>query len=284
MQGRMRILIAGCGYVGRALGARLAAAGAEVWGLRRSAVADAQGGIRPIAADLTDPSALFDLPGDLDAVVYAASAGGSTPEAYEAAYLRGLDNLLGVVTPRRLIFVSSTAVYGDRQGAWTDEESPTAPDHFSGRILLEAERIALCGPWPAVVLRLGGIYGPGRERLIREVAEGRATRPAEPLFTNRIHRDDAAGAIAHLLALDRPEAVYLGVDSEPVDLGAIYAWIAARLGRPEPEPASAHGEGRPTRGSKRCSNARLLASGYRFAFPTFREGYGELVDRFAAGG
>jgi nucleoside-diphosphate-sugar epimerase len=281
---RQRILIAGCGYVGRALGVRVAREGAEIWGLRRSAQATELAGIRPIAADLTDPATLRDLPGDLDAVVYAASAGVSTPEAYEAAYLRGLKNLLDVVAPRRLVFVSSTAVYGDRQGAWTDEETPAEPDHFSGRILLEAERLTLESPAQAVVLRLGGIYGPGRERLIREVAEGRATRPAEPLYTNRIHRDDAAGAIAHLLALDRPEPVYLGVDSEPADLGAIYAWIAARLGRPEPPPAAAPGEGRLARGSKRCSNARLIAAGYRFAYPTFREGYGELVDRFEAGG
>jgi nucleoside-diphosphate-sugar epimerase len=274
-----RILIAGCGYVGRALGSRLAEAGAEVWGLKRSTAADPDSGIRPILADLADPATLRDLPGDLDGVVYAASAGGSTPEAYEAAYLRGLENLLADVTPRRLIFVSSTAVYGDRQGAWTDEESPAEPDHFSGRILLEAERIALGSSVPAVVLRLGGIYGPGRERLVREVAEGRAARPAEPLFTNRIHRDDTAGAIAHLLELDRPEEVYLGVDSEPVDLGAIYSWIAARLGLPEPALAVEPGEGRLSRGSKRCSNARLLASGFSFLYPTFRDGYGELLAR-----
>lgn len=279
----MRVLIAGCGYVGRALGVRLAAAGAEVWGLKRTPPAtETLEGIRPIAADLADPATLRDLPGDLDAAVYAASAGGSTPEAYEAAYLRGLENLLAPIAPRRLIFVSSTAVYGDRQGAWTDEETPTEPDHFSGRILLEAERLALRSPGEAVVLRLGGIYGPGRDRLVREVAEGRAARPAEPLYTNRIHRDDAAGAIAHLLALERPEPVYLGVDSEPADLGAIYAWIAARLGRPEPAVAAARGEGRLARGSKRCTNARLIGAGYRFAYPTFREGYGELVDRFAA--
>ncbi len=276
----MRILIAGCGYVGRALGLRLVAKGAEVWGLRRSNSYSGDG-IRPIVADLTDPDTLRDLPADLDAMVYAASAGGSTPEAYEAAYLSGLRNLLAKVEPRRLIFVSSTAVYGDRQGAWTDEETPAEPDHFSGRILLEAEQIALRSPVPAVTLRLGGIYGPGRDRLVREVAEGRATRPAEPLFTNRIHRDDAAGAIAHLLALDLPEPIYLGVDSEPADLGAIYAWIAARLGVPEPTTASAPGDGRLTRGSKRCSNARLVASGYSFLYPTFREGYGELLDRGA---
>lgn len=278
-----RVLIAGCGYVGRALGVRLAREGAEVWGLRRSAAPDTLQGIRPIAADLADPASLRDLPGDLDGVVYAASAGGSTPEAYEAAYVRGLKNLLAATAPRRLIFVSSTAVYGDRRGDWTDEETPEEPDHFSGRILLEAERIALGGPPPAVVLRLGGIYGPGRDRLIREVALGSARRPAEPLFTNRIHRDDAAGAIAHLLALERPERVYLGVDSEPADLGAIYAWIAERIGAPEPPVAPAPATGRLARGSKRCSNARLAGSGYRFLYPTFRDGYGELLARAVDG-
>ncbi len=279
----VRVLIAGCGYVGRALGARLAGQGAEVWGLRRGA-GETIPGIRPIVADLTDRATLEHLPGPFDHVVYAASAGGSTPEAYEAAYVRGLGNLLEAVTPRRLIFVSSTAVYGDRHGAWTDEESAAEPDHFSGRILLEAERLALGGPAPGVVLRLGGIYGPGRERLIREVAAGRATRPAEPLFTNRIHRDDAAGAIAHLLALDRPASVYLGVDSEPADLGVVISWIAARLRVAEPAVASSPAAGRLSRGSKRCSNARLLGAGYAFQHPTFREGYGELIERIARGG
>lgn len=277
-----RVLIAGCGYVGRALGARLAGAGAEVWGLSRSAAEAAMPpGVRPIAADLADPATLRDLPEELDDAVYAVSAGGSTPEAYEAAYLRGLENLLARIAPRRLIFVSSTAVYGDRRGAWTDEGTPAEPDHFSGRILLRAERLAGDGATEAVVLRLGGIYGPGRLRLIREVAEGRAARPAEPLYTNRIHRDDAAGAIDRLLGLERPEPVYLGVDSEPADLGAIYAWIAARLGRPEPPVAAAPAEGRLARGSKRCANGRLVAAGYRFAYPTFREGYGELMDAAA---
>ncbi len=276
----MRLLIAGCGYVGRALGRRLAAQGAEIWGLRRSPeTVDPEGGIRPIAADLSDPTTLRNLPPDLDGVVYSVSAGGSTPEAYRASYVTGLRNLLEVTTPRRLIFVSSTAVYGDRQGAWTDEDSPAEPDHFSGRILLEAERIALGCAFSSVILRLGGIYGPGRERLIREVAERRALRPAVPTFTNRIHRDDVAGAIAHLLALERPEPVYLGVDCEPADLGAVSAWIAARLGLPRPAEASAVGDGRTSRGSKRCSNARLVASGYPFLYPTFREGYGVLINR-----
>ncbi len=278
--GPVRLLIAGCGYVGRALGRRLAAQGAEIWGLRRSpGAADPEVGVRPIKADLTDPMTLRNLPPDLDGVVYAVSAGGSTPEAYEVAYVTGLLNLLAATVPRRLIFVSSTAVYGDRQGAWTDEESPTEPDHFTGRILLRAERIALGCTFPSVILRLGGIYGPGRERLIREVAERRAVRPAEPTFTNRIHRDDAAGAIAHLLALERPESVYLGVDSEPADFGKVSAWIANRLGLPEPPVTPEAGQGRLSRGSKRCSNARLVASGYPFLYPTFREGYGELMNR-----
>ncbi len=271
-----RVLIAGCGYVGRELGRRLADEGAEVFGLRRGA--DELGpGIRPVRADLSDPKTLDGLPAELDGVVYAASAGSSTPDAYRAAYVTGLRNLLSRVTPRRLIFLSSTAVYGDRHGAWTDETTSTEPDHFSGEILLEAERLALSAPCAAVVLRLGGIYGPGRDRLVRAVASGEARRPAEPTWTNRIHRDDAAGAAAHLLSIERPESVYLGVDSEPADLGTMYAWIASRLGCPAPAVAEAPAEGRLARGSKRCSNARLLGSGYSFAYPTFREGYAPLI-------
>ncbi|HXU44425.1 MAG TPA: SDR family NAD(P)-dependent oxidoreductase, partial [Thermoanaerobaculia bacterium] len=179
----------------------------------------------------------------------------------------------------RLLFVSSTGVYGDQQGGRVDEDTPAEPDRFSGRILLDGERLARSGPIPAIVLRLGGIYGPGRDRLVREVAEGRALRSAAPVITNRIHRDDAAGALAHLLALKDPEPLYLGVDREPADLGEVITWIARELGLPPPPVATADEAraGRLSRGSKRCSSDRLAASGYTFSYPTFREGYGAML-------
>jgi nucleoside-diphosphate-sugar epimerase len=288
--GGERILIAGCGYVGSALARRLAAAGHRVHGLRRRPEG-LPAGVHPVAADLLDPASLRALPAALDAVVYAASAGGGAEPAYRAAYVDGLRNLLDALAclsepPRRAIFTSSTAVYGQHGGEWVDETSATEPADFRGRILLEAERLLAAGPFRATALRLGGIYGPGRTRLVESVRAGGVTiQPGGPWWTHRIHRDDCAGALAHLLALPEPEAVYLGVDDEPADRGEVLRWLAARLGAPEPRVANDAAADPDARGgNKRCSNARLRASGWRPLFPTYREGYAALIADAATAG
>jgi nucleoside-diphosphate-sugar epimerase len=277
------ILIAGCGYVGTALGLRLVAAGHVVWGLRRTAEGP-PAGIRYVAADLTNPETLQKLPAGLEAVFYAAAPNGSDDAAYRAIYVDGLHHLLEALvrqqqSPRRIFFTSSTAVYAQTTGEWVDETSPTEPTHFSGRRVLEGETMLLNGPFPATVMRFGGIYGPGRTSLIGRVRQGLAScREGPPLYTNRIHRDDCAGALQHLLTLPAPDAVYLGVDHEPVEHCDILRWLAAQLGAPPPQvEASLGGNTRRYRTNKRCLNAKLVASGYTFHYPTFREGYSALL-------
>jgi nucleoside-diphosphate-sugar epimerase len=284
----MRVLVAGCGYVGAPLAGALAASGHAVFALRRSD-GPWPPGATGVRADLCDPASLDALPPDLDAVVYAASADAFDDDAYRRAYVDGPRNLFAALArkgerARRFVFVSSTAVYGQQEGEWVDESSPTEPPGFSGRRLLEGERIVLDAPRRGVVLRLGGIYGPGRTSLVESVRSGRARlRPGPPHYTNRIHRDDCAGALAHLLALPEPAPLYLGVDREPADEAEVLRWIAARLGMPPPPVAEGERGGVPpaaprrARGSKRCSSARLLASGLRLRFPTYREGYGALI-------
>ena len=280
----MRVLIAGCGYVGRELARRLVAAGHAAWGLSRRP-AGLPAGVEPLAADLTDRAALRGLPPGLDAIVYAAAASGPTEPHYRAAYLDGPRNLLAALaeagqSPRRVLFVSSTGVYAQRDGGWVDEASPAEPADFSGTVMLEGERAVLGGPFPAVVLRLAGIYGPGRTLWIDRVRDGSARRPPPGSWTNRIHRDDAARAIAHLLALDAPDPLVIGVDDEPAELADVLDFLAARLGVPPPPPGPETAAGGPMRGrgAKRCSNRRLRASGFRLLYPTFREGYGALLE------
>jgi nucleoside-diphosphate-sugar epimerase len=281
------ILIAGCGYVGTTLGLRLAAAGHVVWGLRRSAEG-LPPGIRYVEADLTAPETLQELPPALDTVFYTAAPNGSDDAAYRAIYVDGLGYLLEALvrqrqSPRRILFSSSTAVYAQSTGEWVNETSPAEPRHFSGRRVLEGERLLLNGPFPATVMRFGGIYGPGRTSLIERVRQCLATcRDGPPLYTNRIHLDDCAGALEHLLTLPEPEAIYLGVDHEPADQCDVLRWLAAQLGAPSPRvEASPGADSRRHRTNKRCCNAKLVRSGYVYRYPTFREGYTALL---AAGG
>lgn len=269
----MRALIAGAGYVGRALAQRLVSQGHEVVVLRRGALPPPQGA-RAFRADLLAPAALDGLP-PADWVFYTAAADERSDGAYRRAYVEGLARLVERLVrmepvPQRLLFTSSTGVYGQRGGEWVDESSPTEPADFAGRRLLEAEALVRAAPLAGTVLRLGGIYGPGRSSLIERVRAGASCAPG---YANRIHRDDAAAALAHLAALPRAEPCVIGVDSAPVLACEVQGWLAQRLGlpapRPEPEPAA--------RGSKRCRNARLLATGFRLRYPTYREGYAALL-------
>jgi nucleoside-diphosphate-sugar epimerase len=282
-----RILIAGCGYVGSALGALLVAESDTVWGLRRRPV-NLPLGVRRLEADLSVPTSLRDLPTGLDYVVYAVSPGGYDDAHYRAAYVDGPRRLFEAfaqqrLRPRHLFFVSSTSVYSQSDGGWVDETSPTEPESFSGQRVLEGERVAREGPCPVTVLRLAGIYGPRRTRLIDRVRAGSALYAAgPPHYSNRIHRDDCAGALRHLIRLPEREDLYLGVDSEPVDEANVLRWLAGALGAPPPRRRP-EGEVRSVRASsnKRCRNERLLASGYTFRYPTFREGYAAVLSEMS---
>ncbi|MGX9902121.1 SDR family oxidoreductase [Arthrobacter sp. SA17] len=286
----MTVLMAGCGDLGTEAGLRFAAAGHRVVGWRRSPE-KLPGEIEGVAADLT----LAELPSvraDTSAVVIAVAADSSTEAAYRAAYVDGLGNVLDAlkrdaVRPHRVLFVSSTAVYGDADGGWVDEDTTPVPGGFSGRIILEAEEL-LRGHFEGtgtdtVVLRLGGIYGPGRTRLIEQVRSGSAIIPAEVRYTNRIHRDDAAAAIVHLCTMEAtPHPAYLGVDNHPADMGEVLRFLAGELGLPHPPTTPREPEGsagQPARGgNKRCSNKRLLGTGFEFSFPSYREGYRAVLD------
>ena len=276
-----RILIAGCGYVGTQAGQLLTEQGHDVFGLRRTRT-DFPGGFSPVTGDLLDPESLLNIPDGLDDLVITVSAGGFSEEQYRSVYVDGIGNLLDAVRRqrkklRRVVFTSSTGVYGQTNGETVSETSDTEPAGFSGRVMLEAERQVLDVTGCGVCLRLGGIYGPGRDRLVRQVKAGEADIPAHPVYTNRIHRDDAAASIVHVLGLDLPEDVYNVVDTESAAYGDVIRWLAKTLNCPDPDPVPVDTEIRTRGGSKRVSSQRLIASGFTFQYPTFREGYGDLM-------
>ncbi len=276
-----RVLIAGCGDVGTALGLLLVADGHEVFGLRRRPDG-LPAPILPLAGDLADARSLGVLPAGIELVAYTAAADGFDDDGYRRAYVDGVANLIAALRGapvRRLLFTSSTAVYGQTDGGWVDETSPAAATGFSGRRVLEGERLVAGSGVTPVILRLAGIYGPGRTRLVDRVRAGTATcSDGPPRWTNRFHRDDCAGAARHLLALPDAGGVWLGVDDEPADECVVLDWLAARLGVAPPRrlPAAGGEAGRP-RTSKRCSNRKLRAAGYPLRYPTFRDGYARLL-------
>lgn len=279
---RERVLIAGCGYVGVAVGCELASSGHRVWGLRRD-VSALPSQIEAVSADLLVPGSLRDLPADLDVVYYLAAAGSYEESAYEAAYVTGLRNLLAALReqgqrPRRLLFSSSTSVYAQSAGEWVDERAAAEPERPTGQRLLEGEAIALGGTIPATIVRFSGIYGPSRTRLIDELRAGTSRRySGQPRWTNRIHRDDCAGVLAHLMVIDPPHSIYIGTDSEPAAHNDVIAWLATELGVLLPSLCDPGPTGRSRGQNKRCRNARLLASGYQLRYPSYREGYGTLL-------
>lgn len=275
-----RVLMAGCGRLGQAVGLRLKEQGARVFGLRRNP-ADLPAGIVPLKADLMCAHELTDrLPQDISLIYYIVTPQHFDDQSYRLAFVTGLANLRTALnqqgqTPRRLVFVSSTGVYGHQADEWIDEASPTEPQRFSGERLLEAERLALESPWPSAIARLGGIYGPGRDMFIAKVRAGEPCRPAG--FTNRIHAADAAAMLAHLGRSTTPAGIYLGVDDEPCTQCQVMDYIAEQLGLPRPPRDAANAANTRGVGSKRGDNSKLKQSGYSFLYPTFRDGYAALI-------
>ena len=277
-----RRLIAGCGYVGTALAERWVRQGHEVFGLRRSP-GPPVAGMQWVTADLVDESQLERVPDDLDDVVYALSPGERSDAAYQRVFSTGLRQLQDRLASRsrslrRFVFVSSTAVYGQSDGSWVDETSPTEPEHFAGRRLLEGEQATLGGPGLGRVLRLGGIYGPGRTGLLERVRRGEATyAPGPPRYTNRIHRDDAVEILDRLMRMAEPPPRLLGVDDRPTQDREVLEWLAAELGAPPPRGRSPEPGSRAALSNRRCRNDLLHRLEIPLAFPSFREGYATLL-------
>lgn len=273
-----RVFIVGAGYVGSRAAQALTARGHEVSFGRRSAT----GSAGAHAMDVLDPATFPAAMREADCVIYCVAADGFSEPAYRAAYVTGVRHVaeaLRGANAKRFLLVGSTGVYGQDDGSVVDEDSPAEPRGFSGRLLLEGEGAAARSGCESATIRFSGIYGPGRERLVRLV---RAQAPVGPAarsaLTNRIHVDDCARALVHLVERDRVQPLYLGTDEAPTPMGKILDWIADRLGLPR-LPAGADEAGSPQRGgNKRLSSGRLRGEGFAFRYPTYREGFGALIE------
>lgn len=276
-------LIVGCGDIGSRLATQLLDKGWQVYGLRRS-IDRLPAGVIGVAGDLFNEACPADWPTEpIDYLVYSATATERNEAGYQAAYVEGLKHTLSWLKqhnqqPKHLLFVSSSGVYMQQDGEWVDENSPAESTIFSGRVMLQAEQVALHSGLPASVVRLTGIYGPGREWLLGQVRKGYRVAVNPPLYGNRIHADDAAGLLAFLLeAADQGKSLddcYIGVDNAPAPLAEVVDWLRERLGVTEwAEEASVR-----RAGSKRCSNARAKALGWEPRYPSYREGYAAILE------
>ncbi len=286
----MRVLIAGCGYLGLALGARLVAAGHQVSGMRRpgSDIAPLRhAGIVPVSADLSIPQTLAGVSGNAwDWVVHCAAPAEHSESGYRAVYPGGARHLLHALEssrPRSFVLVSSTSVYGQVDGSLVDEMSPTEPVGFGGRAMLEAEHVlrdAAAAGWTTVILRAAGLYGPGRNRLAA-ARRGEFRASGDPSrWMNLIHRDDLAAAIVAAFECARGGTTYNVCDGSHATEAGFLGWIAGRVGAAPPQfaaPMAASTQGRaPT--NKRVVGERLRRElGWVPAFPDFRAGYESIL-------
>ena len=269
-----RVLIAGCGYVGSAAARLFSEEGWEVIGWTRSEQSAERAGESAIslcALDITDLETVRRNRFAADVVVHCASSGS---DSYLHVYRDGATNLATCFPNARIIFTSSTSVYPQRDGRFVTEENAAESDSENSRILRQAEKIVLAND--GIVLRVAGIYGPGRSFLLRSVMKGTAVISAR--FVNQVHRDDVASAIfflARCRALDPPR-LFNVVDDTPAPQAEIMDWLSARLGLPlsnsSPKPESKRG-----RSNKRVSNAKLRALGWAPAYPSYREGFDRSV-------
>ena len=296
----MRVLIVGCGYVGLPLGGELALRGHEVFGLRRGSMADPKiraAGITPVHADITRPGSLSAIEPRFDWVVNCAAAGGGAAADYRNIYLEGNRTLMSwlAASPiKKFVYTSSTGVYGQNDGSVVTESSPAEPEMETAKILLEAENLLLagskglspCRQFPAVILRVAGIYGPGRGWWLKQfIAGGSRMEGDGSRWLNMVHRDDLIGIIIAALERGLPGEIYNAADDEPVTQLALYQWLAEKTNRPLPPVDSAHLEPGRRRGvtNKRVSNRKLRTGlGYVFRYPDFRAGFAAELERVAS--
>lgn len=269
------ILIAGLGDLGQALATQWLGSGHRVSGIRRQNEAPA--GIDLYAQNLVDGPVLLP-PDQVDLLYIILTPADRSVEGYQRAFLHAPKRLLDALAAQQplppVIFVSSTAVYGDCAGN-VDEQTRPKPNRYNGRILLAAEEElsirSLC-----TVVRFSGIYGPGRHRLLRQVEEiaAGAEAPA-PSWSNRIHSEDCVRLLKHLgerwLAQEELPALIIGTDAQPTVNTRVLNWLAQQHGTPLslPEPDLAPG--------KRLKSLYLSARPELLRYPDFRDGYAAVL-------
>lgn len=279
-----KVLIVGFGDLGGEIARLLVQSGIEVVAVRRNlqltSSKDVSGNLEVVSADVTQPASLTLLATiQPEIMVYCVAAGGQTDAEYESAYVHGLRNVLATqhnnTRLKHVFFVSSTRVYGQDTDVLLDASVPALPADFGGKRLLEAEQLLQTQSCGTTVLRLSGIYGPGRLRMIN-LAKSPDNWPKQNMWSNRIHRNDAAAfsvfLIKQVLACNPVRDCYIVTDSKPVPQYEVLSWLATEMQVHKPEPL-------PAKGGKRLSNKEMLETGFKLQYPDYRAGYQTLLSQ-----
>ena len=282
-----RILIAGCGYVGEATADLFHKASWKVEGWTASEESAEKLSAKPYpicALDISDRDQVSAATEKFDAVIHCASTRGGNAGLYRRVYLDGARNLIARFTKSTFLFTSSTSVYAQKNGELVTEESAAEPKHETGKILRETEDVVL--EHGGIVVRLAGIYGPGRSSLLRKFLAGHAHLDAVTnRFINQVHRDDIASALFFLLnrtiesqkCAAAPRAIFNIVDDQPILERGCYEWLATRLPRPSPSVATSPLARKRGDSNKRVSNEKLRTLGWKPRYPSFQAGMSESV-------
>ena len=275
------LLIIGCGDLGVRTGALLRASDYDLGGVCRN-TSRLPAVFTPYAADYCEEGSLNFLEDSApDYLLVTLKPSQFSAEGYQQGFPGAMANVLsglGAHQPKAIFMVSSTRVFAEREGGWVDEDSHLAQAGYAAKAIIEAEQLLQKSGHPCCIVRFAGIYGNPQGRLITRLGRGEICSPTPLKYSNRIHRDDCAGFLAHLLSLapaDR-ESIYIGVDSQPVPGYEVERWLALQL-NPDAELIEVASEGTRSVGHKRCSNRRMLESGYTMQYGGYQAGYGAVL-------
>ena len=291
----MSKLVFGCGFLGARVARLWCAADETVHVVTRSAERAqefAAQGLQPVVANILDPQSLGNIP-QVDTVLFAVGYERSSTVAIETVYAEGLRNVLTALptSVERVITISTTGVYGNANGDSVDEQTPTHPQRAGGRASLAAEQILANHPLGkhSVLLRLAGIYGPGRIPYLEKLRAGQPLAVPSAGWLNLIHVDDAAAIVvasdrwAAENPVDAGPEIFCVSDGHPVVRADYYREVARHIQAAEPRfvaPDPASPAASRAESNKRIANSKLVHTlRYELRYPTYREGLAAILGR-----
>jgi nucleoside-diphosphate-sugar epimerase len=286
----MAKLIFGCGYLGQRVAGWWQNRGEVVYAVTRGeAKAEAlrRRGIRPLVADLAAslPEGESFWPGEIDTVLFSVGYDRGSAASIHEVYVGGLARVLAALprSAERLIYISSIGVYGDAAGQWVDEQTPCRPTSEGGQASLAAEELLRGHPLGnrSVILRLAGIYGPGRIPRAETLLAGQPIDAPANGYLNLIHVDDAAAIVLLAEAKAPLPRTYVVSDGQPVMRSEYYGELARLLGAPAPQfvaPDPDSPAAQRAASNKRASSRRLVAElAPKLRYPSYRAGLAGIV-------